>query len=86
MSRLYTTENQRFSVIRGYRKITLTRNWLILHLPIGELYSNTRIVLQDLHVFKTPTPPRVPSPREISYEDAFTCVQLAALNKQVGII
>jgi len=37
----------------------------------------------DLHVFKTPTPPRLPSPKELSHESIFTCVQLAALNKQL---
>jgi len=36
----------------------------------------------DLHVFKTPTPQRVPSPREDVYADLFTCLQLSALAKQ----
>ena len=37
----------------------------------------------DIHVFKTPTPEPVPSPREDMYTDTFTCMQLEQLAKQV---
>ena len=42
------------------------------------------LFLQDLHVFKTPTPPLTPPPTEHITPIAFTCQQIEALNKQVS--